>query len=717
MTVQLEERVDALERELAELREQVARLDAAAAAPAPLRRRVRVERPWPDEAAGGSDGPDPLPEPTPRRPAWDEPASKPALRAPAAQRTGRSWNLEELLGGRLLALAGGVAVLIGVIFFVALAIDRGWIGETARVVLAFIGSGALLGAGAWLYERCGRTQAALCAVGAAIAALYLSLAAATALYDLLPIAASLPIAFAIGGLATTLAVRWNARTVAGLGIVGALLAPLFTGGGAGEGAVFLAVAYASAAAVCVWRRWEWLAVSAFLCAMGQAALWSFDAHSTPQLLAALAVLGTLTLAAALGHELRVRAERLNPASALLCCASAMAVGALGALALPHGDGELAGGLWLGGVAAVHALLGVAALRSRRIARPIAYVLLGVALTTANVAFGLLADGVTLALGWAATAFALAWATRRLTGDRDLLRIGLAGQLSLAIGHTLLFEAPPGSIGAGDLPFAGDLAAIGAVAASAFGCARLAFDDRPRLRLGLDCLALVALAYLSALALDGLTLVLAWAGLAATLDRLGDRTDATAARIGALGFLSLAALHALVFEAPPEALLHGAADIGAAAAALGAVALVAARRARSLSRAGNAQERTGLAVGAALSVLYLASVAIVSAFDPGAGSLSAFELGVRQEGQVALSAFWGACGLVGLWLGLRRRQALLRRGAFALLVLALGKVFLFDLAALGSVWRVLSFVGLGLLLLLAALAYQRLRPPAEPTQTS
>jgi uncharacterized membrane protein len=42
-----------------------------------------------------------------------------------------------------------------------------------------------------------------------------------------------------------------------------------------------------------------------------------------------------------------------------------------------------------------------------------------------------------------------------------------------------------------------------------------------------------------------------------------------------------------------------------------------------------------------------------------------------------------------------------------------KVFLYDLAALTSVYRVASFIGLGLLLLLAAFAYQRLRP--EPLQ--
>ena len=46
-------------------------------------------------------------------------------------------DIEDLLGGRLLSIVGGAAVLLGLAFFVALAIDRGWIGETARVAAAF----------------------------------------------------------------------------------------------------------------------------------------------------------------------------------------------------------------------------------------------------------------------------------------------------------------------------------------------------------------------------------------------------------------------------------------------------------------------------------------------------------------------------------------------------------------------------------------------------
>jgi uncharacterized membrane protein len=114
----------------------------------------------------------------------------------------------------------------------------------------------------------------------------------------------------------------------------------------------------------------------------------------------------------------------------------------------------------------------------------------------------------------------------------------------------------------------------------------------------------------------------------------------------------------------------------------------------------------------VAALYLTSVAIVSAFAPGETLVGAFEIAVRQDAQLALSGFWSVCGFGLLLLGLRRGLPLLRAAGFGLLLLVFGKVFLFDLATLGSVYRVASFVGLGLLLLLAALAYQRLRPAIE-----
>src|ERR687887_150617 len=139
---------------------------------------------------------------------WGQvPADQPAPPKPRPEPLPRR-DLEELLGGRLLALVGGVAVLVGLTFLVALAVERGWLDEKARTVLAFIGSALLLGLGAWLHENRGRTQASLAACGTGLAGLFLSLTAATVLYDLVPVGLALAAAFvfgAVGAVALVLA--------------------------------------------------------------------------------------------------------------------------------------------------------------------------------------------------------------------------------------------------------------------------------------------------------------------------------------------------------------------------------------------------------------------------------------------------------------------------------------------------------------------------------
>ncbi len=66
------------------------------------------------------------------------------------------------------------------------------------------------------------------------------------------------------------------------------------------------------------------------------------------------------------------------------------------------------------------------------------------------------------------------------------------------------------------------------------------------------------------------------------------------------------------------------------------------------------------------------------------------------------------GFASLVAGLAREVKLLRLAGLGLLALAVGKVFIVDLAALESIWRVASFLALGLLLLAGAFAYQRAR---------
>ena len=60
------------------------------------------------------------------------------------------------------------------------------------------------------------------------------------------------------------------------------------------------------------------------------------------------------------------------------------------------------------------------------------------------------------------------------------------------------------------------------------------------------------------------------------------------------------------------------------------------------------------------------------------------------------------------MGLVRDMRPLRLGGLALLGVAAVKVFLYDLKELESIYRALSFIALGLLLLGGAFAYQRVR---------
>jgi uncharacterized membrane protein len=106
---------------------------------------------------------------------------------------------------------------------------------------------------------------------------------------------------------------------------------------------------------------------------------------------------------------------------------------------------------------------------------------------------------------------------------------------------------------------------------------------------------------------------------------------------------------------------------------------------------------------------------VTLFQP-AGGRTLFgpgELDPREQGQALLSGLWALTGVGPLVAGLVRDRAALRLGALALLGVTVGKVFLFDLASLTSLYRVASFIALGLLLLGGAFAWQRIRPRALP----
>jgi uncharacterized membrane protein len=75
-------------------------------------------------------------------------------------------------------------------------------------------------------------------------------------------------------------------------------------------------------------------------------------------------------------------------------------------------------------------------------------------------------------------------------------------------------------------------------------------------------------------------------------------------------------------------------------------------------------------------------------------------------QYAYSAAWILLGIVLLAGGIATKGRLLRFASLAVMLVAVGKVFLVDLAELRDFYRIFSFLGLGMSLLLIAWLYQR-----------
>jgi uncharacterized membrane protein len=80
-----------------------------------------------------------------------------------------------------------------------------------------------------------------------------------------------------------------------------------------------------------------------------------------------------------------------------------------------------------------------------------------------------------------------------------------------------------------------------------------------------------------------------------------------------------------------------------------------------------------------------------------------------------SAAWLAYAGVLLALGIWSRSRTLRYASLAVLLIAVGKVFLADMAGLTGLYRAASFAGLGLCLIAVGYLYQRFVFPMPPRE--
>jgi uncharacterized membrane protein len=204
--------------------------------------------------------PPPVPLETPA-PGWAEMAQRMQPPAPAAVRPAINW--EQFMGAKLFAWVGGLALFLGVGFFVKYSFDHDLIPPEMRVAIGFIiGIGLLIGGVVMRKKELAVTAQTLCGTGVLI--LYVSSFACHGFYHF-PFFGVLPtflLMALITAVAFLLAVRLEAPAVAILGLLGGFLTPILlsTGEDRPVGLFgYIALLNAGLLAVALHRRWHYLA--------------------------------------------------------------------------------------------------------------------------------------------------------------------------------------------------------------------------------------------------------------------------------------------------------------------------------------------------------------------------------------------------------------------------------------------------------------------------
>ncbi len=227
-----------------------------------------------------------IPQPVARTAADQSTPSQPARpappRTPSAVDQAVAGFIAWLKRGNPLARIGIVILFFGAAFLAKYANDNGMIPVELRFIALSLGAFALLIVGWRLREK--RAIYGQLLQGGGIAGLYLTVFAATRLYQLLPFTLAFALLAIVALAAAVLAVAQNALSLAVIGTAGGFLAPIMVSTGSGNYVAlftYYALLNLGVFAVAWFRTWRVLNVLGFLFTFTITGLWratSYQEH-------------------------------------------------------------------------------------------------------------------------------------------------------------------------------------------------------------------------------------------------------------------------------------------------------------------------------------------------------------------------------------------------------------------------------------------------------
>lgn len=667
------------------------------------------------------------------------PQPRPMAPPPQVRPSRTQQELEALIGEKLLNRVGAVALIIGVAFFLKYAFDRDWISPVVRVLM-----GVVLGSALVVMASRQRDKLPIFAqgiLGAGLGILYLSAYASFGFYHLIGQTAAFVAMSAVTLVTLERGRRFGSLAVALIGWFGGSITPLVLSSGAGSGGIGLFVYLilfniALVGLASAERRWWVLQPLALVSTYANFFGWFRTNRGEEVAAASVFIVGVWLIfhAADVWQEARRGDPRPAPHTIAASLNAALSFGAIAAVL----DGAGSNSLKLYAVAATvaYSLPGVFLRRSvsRHSLKAMLFLMTATALQ--------FEDFTTVEL-WAVECL-LVLSIAMKTKQPDLHLIGLGG---FAFTTASLFVTPHALDRSTSLVEEAFLFnARGAAFLIVAGCAAAGVlsyrlhrepDAFPEARYG-KALLNYAWTFLLFCLMTVEILDYFDRRLAAT-SIPGDQNDYATGLILAAVWVSYGLIITLLgTRASSESILHPgvvALSVGLMATALFAVSYVpiqrfqpvmnlrsavvmmsiAAAYATSIMLGKSGWQRTvsvGLGVAIALMSFELLTAETRDLFQreiavsgegivPGGSTLS-----LRYQQQLAISAAWLLYSAVTMTVGIARRLRGFRIAAICLMLLTVLKVFLFDLSFLTELYRIVSFIALGVILLGASFAYQK-----------
>ena len=336
-------------------------------------------------------------------------------------------DVEKFIGENLINKIGIAILVIGIGFFVKYAIDQNWINAYGRVAIGVLCGGVLLGIAHYLRKTFVAFSSVL--VGGGISVLYFTIGLAFHEYHIFSQQVAFIIMLVITILAVLLSVAYNRLELAVISLVGAFATPFMVSTGHGDYKtlfVYLLIIDAGMLVLVNFKKWNLINFLSYIFTYALFIGWYFKTIPTAQDLSVCGVaLIFLTLFYLLffvmGVLYNVKEKKKFAAPEILMLVSNTAIYfGFGLMLCHHIDGGIYKGLFTALVALFNFIFAYILYKKANIDKTLLYLLIGFVLTFVSLVGPIQLDGNQITLFWSAEAILLLWLSQK--SSINLLKI-------------------------------------------------------------------------------------------------------------------------------------------------------------------------------------------------------------------------------------------------------------------------------------------------------